>query len=90
MRQDFESIWSHEFRGIPIDVVLFRVALDPFEGPHEPRLGGGGSTSGKIAVEYFSGTHDHVLTPEGSQELAPRLDVYLKNREAFPPIHASS
>ncbi len=79
-RRYLEAIWCHQFSRMPIDVVLFRVALDPFEGPHEPQLGWQRVTSGSIALEYLSGTHDEVLTPQGARELAPRLDAYLKAR----------
>ena len=48
---------------MPIDMVLFRVALDPFEGPHEEELGWRRVTTGRITVEYLPGTHQSVLTP---------------------------
>lgn len=80
----FEAIWTHEFVKMPIDMVLFRVALDPFEGPHEPQLGWQRVTSGTIMLEYLSGSHEDVLTPEGSRELASRLEAHLKLREAAP------
>jgi hypothetical protein len=80
MRKYFEAIWNHEFRKMPIDVILFRVALDPFEGPHEPGLGWQRVTRGTITIEYLAGIHDRVLRPEGSRDLAPRLEAYLKRR----------
>ena len=43
---------------MPIDMVLFRVALDPFEGPHEEELGWRRVTTGRITVEYLPGTHE--------------------------------
>ena len=79
-RQYFEAIWSHEFRGMPIDTVLFRVALDPFEGPHEDELGWCRVTTGKITVEYLPGTHERLMTAGGSKDLASRLEPYLKGR----------
>ena len=80
MRKYFEAIWNHEFRKLPIDMVLFRVLLDPFEGPHERELGWQRVTGGKIAVEGLAGTHERVLTPDGSRELASRLEMYLQHR----------
>ena len=72
-REYFEAIWSHEFRGMPIDMVLFRVALDPFEGPHEDELGWRRVTTGRITVEYLPGTHERLLTAGLSgPRLAPR------------------
>jgi hypothetical protein len=61
-------------------MVLFRVALDPFEGPHEEELGWRRVTTGRITVEYLPGTHQHVLTAGGSQDLASRLEPYLRCR----------
>jgi thioesterase domain-containing protein len=79
-REYQQAIWSHKFRGMPIDMVLFRVALDPFEGPHEEELGWRRVTTGRITVEYLPGTHQHVLTAGGSQDLASRLEPYLRCR----------
>ena len=79
-REYQEAIWSHEFRGMPIDMVLFRVALDPFEGPHEDELGWRRVTTGRITVEYLPGTHQRVLTAGRSQDLASRLEPYLRCR----------
>ena len=83
-RRYFEATWNHEFLKMPIDMVLFRVPLDPFEGPHEPELGWQRVTSATIAVEYLSGPHDRVLTPQGSRELAWVLQAHLKRRVASP------
>jgi thioesterase domain-containing protein len=83
MRQSFEAIWHHEFRRMPIDMTLFRVALDPFEGPHEPELGWQRVTSGKITIQYLTGTHERLLTAECARELASRLEPYLKHRVAI-------
>ena len=79
-REYQEAIWSHEFRGMPIDMVLFRVALDPFEGPHEEELGWRRVTTGRITVEYLPGTHQSLLTAGRSQDLASRLEPYLRCR----------
>jgi amino acid adenylation domain-containing protein len=79
-REYLEAILSHEFRGMPIDMVLFRVALDPFEGPHEEELGWRRVTTGRITVEYLPGTHQRVLTAGRSQDLASRLEPYLRCR----------
>jgi thioesterase domain-containing protein/acyl carrier protein len=84
MGQYFDAIWNHRFQAMPVDVVLLRVPLDPFEGPHEPELGWGGVTSGKIEVEYLVGTHRRVLSPEGSRELAALLRAHLRRRPASP------
>ena len=81
MQRFFEMVSRHRFRGIPIDVVLFRVRLDPFEGPHEPQLGWQRVTGGRIAVEYLPGDHSSVLTGAGCREWVPRLEAYLKRRE---------
>jgi hypothetical protein len=67
-------------RGMPIDMVLFRTALDPFEGPHEEELGWRRVTTGRITVEYLPGTHQSLLTAGGSQDLASRLEPYLRCR----------
>jgi amino acid adenylation domain-containing protein len=80
VREYFEAIWSHEFRGMPIDMVLFRVALDPFEGPHEEELGWRRVTTGRITVEYLTGSHNRMVTAGGSQDLASRLEPYLRCR----------
>lgn len=80
MQQLFEMISRHRFRGLPIDVVLFRVELDPFEGPHEPWLGWQRVTGGAIAVEYLPGNHGSVLTAACCREWVPRLEAYLNRR----------
>jgi aspartate racemase len=82
MREYFEAIWNHKFLGMPIDIVLFRVALDPLEGPHENELGWRRVTTGKITVEYLPGRHQRLLTTVGSRDLASRLESYLKCRVA--------
>lgn len=82
MRQSFDAIWHHEFRRMPIDMTLFRVVLDPFEGPHEPELGWQRVTSGKITIQYLAGRHERLLTAECAQELASRLQPYLNDRAA--------
>ena len=79
-REYFEAIWRHEFRGMPIDMVLFRLALDPFEGPHEEELGWRRVTTGRITVEYLPGVHERLLNAGGSQDLASRLEPYLRCR----------
>ena len=73
-REYFEAIWSHEFRGMPIDMVLFRLALDPFEGPHEEELGWRRVTTGRITVEYLPGMHERLLNGRwlSGPGLAPR------------------
>ena len=81
-RQYFEALWRHEFRGLPVDIVLFRVVLDPFEGPHERDLGWSRVTTGTVTVEHLPGIHQQVLTPAGARELASSLEPHLKRRAA--------
>jgi hypothetical protein len=75
-----EAVVGHDFDGMPIDLVLFRTPLDPFEGPHENDLGWRHVTTGRVIVEQVQGTHSSVLTPVGCQELVRRFEPYLMQR----------
>ena len=83
--QYFDAVWRHGFRRMSIDIVLFRVALDPFEGPHEEDLGWSRVTTGTIAIEPLPGIHEDVLTPAGARTLASRLESHLRRRGAPGP-----
>jgi thioesterase domain-containing protein len=80
-----EAIWRHAFGPLELDLVLFRVALDPFEGPHEAQLGWQRVTRGAITVEPLRGRHEQVLSAKGAPELAARLAVHLERRAPSPP-----
>ena len=80
MQRYLEAIVGHHFDGMPIDLVLFRTPLDPFEGPHEHDLGWRHVTTGRVIVEQVQGTHSSVLTPVGCQELVRRFEPYLMQR----------
>ena len=75
-----QMIMNHSFEVMPINIVLLRTRLDPFEGPHEPELGWQRVTSGPIRVEYLSLPHSELLTPEGAPEVARILERYLLTR----------
>ena len=53
-------------KGYPIDVTLFRTALDPFEGPHEPDLGWGRALRGRIEIVPIPCTTHRGAQRQGS------------------------
>jgi hypothetical protein len=73
-------IMNHSFEIMPVNIVLLRTRLEPFEGPHEPELGWQRVTNGSIRVEYLSLPHSELLTPEGAPEVARILERYLLTR----------
>jgi hypothetical protein len=83
LQRYLEAIDGHHFVGMPVDLVLFRTPLDPFEGPHEHDLGWRHVTTGRVIVEPVQGTHISVMTAAGCQELARRFEPYLMQRVSF-------
>jgi hypothetical protein len=83
MQRYLEAIVGHHFDGMPIDLVLFRTPLDPFEGPHEHDLGWRHVTTGRVIVEQVQGTHSSVLAAAGCQDLVRRFEPYLMQRVSF-------
>ena len=80
-----QMIQHHQFERMPIDIVLLRTELDPFEGPHEAELGWQRVTSGQIRIEYLSLPHMELLTPEGAPEVADIIQRYLLVRRVYEP-----
>jgi amino acid adenylation domain-containing protein len=80
MQRYLDAIDGHRFDTLTLDLVLFRIPLDPPEGPYEEDLGWGRVTSGKVTVEQVAGKHNDLMTSAGCRELAARFDAYLKQR----------
>jgi hypothetical protein len=73
-------IASYELRQDPIDVVLFRTLVDPFEGPHEPDLAWSRALMGHVVVEHLPGPHEKLLSGDGARSLARVMERHLLNR----------
>ncbi len=73
MQARLDAILWYKPKGYPIDVTLFRTALDPFEGPHEPDLGWGRALRGRIEIVPIPGRHIEVLSAKGAAPLAREL-----------------
>jgi thioesterase domain-containing protein len=73
MQARLDAILWYKPKGYPIDVTLFRTALDPFEGPHEPDLGWGRALRGRIEIVPIPGRHFEVLSARGAAPLAREL-----------------
>ena len=73
MQARLDAILWYKPKGYPIDVTLFRTALDPFEGPHEPDLGWGRALRGRIEIVPIPGRHFEVLSAKGAAPLARAL-----------------
>ena len=68
---------THEPRRHPIDVVLFRSNVDPFEGPHESDLGWHRTVTGRVTVETLPLRHHEMLTVDGVPRLAGLVRKHL-------------
>jgi acetoacetyl-CoA synthetase len=82
IRRQFQTIMGHPVERLPIDLVLFRTRLDPFEGPHEPKLGWNRATAGTVRVEIVEGLHHELLSTKGVDAVAVRLEPFLRSRVA--------
>ena len=80
MQLRLDAILSHELRQDPVDVVLLRTLVDPFEGPHEPDLAWGRAITGKVTVEQLPGPHERLLSGEGAKSLARVMERHLLSR----------
>ena len=80
MQSRLSMLMAYDPKAIPIDVALFRVASDPFEGPHEPDLGWSRLISGKVSIEIISGSHRDILSAAGAPALAHLISRHLAAR----------
>jgi thioesterase domain-containing protein len=80
MQLRLDMIASYELRQDPIDVVLFRTLVDPFEGPHEPDLAWSRALMGHVVVEHLPGPHEKLLSGDGARSLARVMERHLLNR----------
>ena len=69
MQAHLNAAMEFEPRRLPLDLVLLRTALDPFEGPHEPDLGWSRTVTGHVTVATVAGRH-HELLQDRATELA--------------------
>ena len=84
VENQLQLIVGHKLDVLPIDVVLMRTRLDPFEGPHEPDLGWQRVTTGRIKVHILDGLHSDLLTPECAPDIAALMASYLLARRVAP------
>jgi thioesterase domain-containing protein len=77
MQTHLDAVMAHTPKNYPIDLVLFRTHLDPFEGPHEPDLGWSRAVTGSIAVEVLPYLHQELLTREGAPRLVELMRPYI-------------
>lgn len=82
MQAQLDSMMEYRPKKILTNLILFRVALDPFEGPHEPDLGWGRVVSGAVHIEWLPGRHHELLTPVGVSRLASAMMRHLQQRAA--------
>jgi amino acid adenylation domain-containing protein len=78
MQSHLNAIMSHTPKRYPIDVVLLRTHLDPFEGPHEPDLGWSRAVTGNIVIDTLPCMHHELLTRDGAPRLAALVRPYLE------------
>ncbi len=83
MQSHLNAIMNHTPKRYPIDVVLFRTHLDPFEGPHEPDLGWSRAVTGNIAIDTLPCMHHELLTRDGAPRLAALVRPYLDRLPRF-------
>jgi thioesterase domain-containing protein len=83
MQRYLDAVVEHGFGKLALDLVLFRVPLDPPEGPYEEDLGWSRVTSGSVTVEVVEGRHRDLMTAAGCRELAARFNAYLAQRGAI-------
>jgi thioesterase domain-containing protein/acyl carrier protein len=77
MQSHLNTVMAHSPKLYPIDLVLFRTHLDPFEGPHEPDLGWSRAVSGKVEIDTLPCMHHELLTRDGAPRLAALMQPYL-------------
>ena len=87
MQLRLDAILSYEPRQDPMDVVLLRTPIDPFEGPHEPDLAWGRTIRGKVVIEHLPGPHEMLLAGEGAKSLARVLERHLLSRTQVTDWH---
>ena len=80
MQSHLDTILAYRPRLYPLDVVLFRTHLDPFEGPHEPDLGWSRAVSGSVEIDTLPCQHHELLTREGAPRLAALMRPHLARR----------
>jgi thioesterase domain-containing protein len=73
MQRYLDATLHHRFGQLSFDLVLFRVPLDPPEGPYERTLGWERVTRGNVDVEQMAGRHGDLMTAAGCLELAALL-----------------
>ena len=73
MQTHLSSVMAFEPSRRPIDLVLLRTHLDPFEGPHEPDLGWSRTVTGRVTVATIVGRH-HELLQDRAAELARSIE----------------
>ena len=66
---------------IPVDVVLFRTALNPLTGPYEADLGWSRVVRGQVFIEMMRGRHNDLITEPGAPALGERMNRYLAQRK---------
>jgi len=87
MQHQLQTSLQYEPRRLPLNAVLLRTRLDPFEGPHELDLGWGRVIRGDVAIEAFPGRHEDLLSNASAADLATALARHLGRRtvpEAAP------
>jgi amino acid adenylation domain-containing protein len=80
MQSRLSALMAYDPQPISVDISLFRVASDPFEGPHEPDLGWSRLVNGKISIEIIPGNHRDMLNVIGAPILAKRMNPHLEAR----------
>ncbi|MEI9952093.1 MAG: amino acid adenylation domain-containing protein [Pseudomonadota bacterium] len=78
MQRYLDATVDHRFGQLSVDIVLFRVPLDPPEGPYEQDLDWSRVTQGKVFVEQMHGRHGDLMTSAGCRELAALMDSHLQ------------
>jgi aspartate racemase len=78
MQTHLNAIMAHSPKLYPVDLVLFRTHLDPFEGPHEPDLAWSRAVTGKIEIAILPCMHHELLTRDGAPRLAKLMQPYLE------------
>lgn len=80
MQTHLNTILAYKPRLYPLDLVLFRTHLDPFEGPHEPDLGWSRAVRGRVEIDTLPCQHHELLTREGAPRLAALMLPHLARR----------
>ncbi len=76
-----DAVNAYRHQKVASEIILFRTAIDPVEGPYELDLSWGRVGLKGVTVIFVPGNHGEVLTQQTTPVLAKLMEPYLLSRE---------